>query len=112
MPSASMAVAMVLAVYMPPHAPGPGQEFLTISLRCSSVMRSYWYSPYDCRRHAQCASKNRACMLFSGTDMARCLQHALHVGLTCTLLPCEREGGRHHWTTAAPLRVNKVICTE
>ena len=26
MPSASMAEAMVLAVYMPPHAPGPGHE--------------------------------------------------------------------------------------
>ena len=29
MPIASMALAMVLAVYMPPQAPGPGQAFLT-----------------------------------------------------------------------------------
>ena len=33
MPSASIAVAMVLAVYMPPHAPAPGQLRRTISCR-------------------------------------------------------------------------------
>ena len=47
MPMASIAVAMVLAVYMPPQAPGPGQLLRTISLRSSSVMRSYTFSPYD-----------------------------------------------------------------
>ena len=30
MPSASIALAIVLAVYMPPHAPGPGQADETI----------------------------------------------------------------------------------
>ena len=33
MPRASMAEAMVLAVYMPPQAPAPGQEFLTMLSR-------------------------------------------------------------------------------
>jgi hypothetical protein len=37
-PRASMAVAIVLAVYMPPQAPGPGHDFCTISRR-------------SCRRH-------------------------------------------------------------
>lgn len=35
-PSASIALAIVLAVYIPPHAPGPGHEFFTISARSSS----------------------------------------------------------------------------
>ena len=33
MPIASMADAMVLAVYMPPQAPAPGQAWLTIFWR-------------------------------------------------------------------------------
>lgn len=37
-PIASIAVAMVLAVYMPPHAPGPGQDFWTMAARSSSVI--------------------------------------------------------------------------
>ena len=37
MPSASMAEAIVLAVYMPPQAPAPGQLCCTISLRSSSL---------------------------------------------------------------------------
>src|SRR6187551_3819853 len=37
MPSASMAEAMVLAVYIPPQAPAPGQEFLMIPLKSSSL---------------------------------------------------------------------------
>ncbi len=37
MPSISMAEAMVLAVYMPPQAPAPGQEWRTISLRSCFV---------------------------------------------------------------------------
>ena len=45
MPRASAAVAMVLAVYMPPQAPGPGQALRTISARSASSMRLYWYSP-------------------------------------------------------------------
>mmetsp|Transcript_19205 Transcript_19205/g.30505 ORF Transcript_19205/g.30505 Transcript_19205/m.30505 type:complete len:209 (+) Transcript_19205:517-1143(+) len=36
-PIASIAQAMVLAVYIPPHAPGPGHEFRTISFRSSSL---------------------------------------------------------------------------
>mmetsp|Transcript_80 Transcript_80/g.178 ORF Transcript_80/g.178 Transcript_80/m.178 type:complete len:206 (-) Transcript_80:693-1310(-) len=36
MPRASMAVAMVLAVYMPPQAPAPGQELRTVSKRVAS----------------------------------------------------------------------------
>ena len=37
-PGTSMKEAMVLAVYMPPQAPLPGQDLATISLRSSSVM--------------------------------------------------------------------------
>ncbi len=39
MPRASMAEAMVLAVYMPPHAPAPGHELRTMSKRVASSMR-------------------------------------------------------------------------
>ena len=35
-PRASMAEAIVLAVYMPPHAPGPGHALFTMSCRSSS----------------------------------------------------------------------------
>ena len=44
-PSASIAVAIVFAVYIPPHAPAPGHECLTMSRRCSSVMTPAMYSP-------------------------------------------------------------------
>mmetsp|Transcript_30706 Transcript_30706/g.81669 ORF Transcript_30706/g.81669 Transcript_30706/m.81669 type:complete len:215 (-) Transcript_30706:689-1333(-) len=40
MPRASIAVAMVFAVYMPPHAPWPGQLCAVISRRSSSVILS------------------------------------------------------------------------
>ena len=33
-----MAEAMVFAVYMPPQAPAPGQEWRTMAWRCSSVI--------------------------------------------------------------------------
>mmetsp|Transcript_29597 Transcript_29597/g.28325 ORF Transcript_29597/g.28325 Transcript_29597/m.28325 type:complete len:202 (-) Transcript_29597:688-1293(-) len=46
-PIASIAVAIVFAVYMPPQAPGPGQEFSTISCLSSSVIFSYILSPKD-----------------------------------------------------------------
>ena len=36
MPSASIADAIVLAVYMPPHAPAPGHELRTVSKRAAS----------------------------------------------------------------------------
>lgn len=36
---ASIADDIVLAVYMPPHAPAPGQALRTMSKRCSSEMR-------------------------------------------------------------------------
>ncbi len=45
MPSASIALAMVLAVYMPPHAPAPGHAFLTTSKRSASDMSSAAYAP-------------------------------------------------------------------
>jgi hypothetical protein len=38
MPSASMAEDMVLAVYMPPHAPSPGQALRSTARNCSSVI--------------------------------------------------------------------------
>ena len=45
MPSASIAAAIVLAVYMPPQAPAPGQAWRTMSLRSSSVIRPAMNSP-------------------------------------------------------------------
>ena len=39
MPIASAAEAIVLAVYIPPHAPAPGQALRTMSNRSSSVAR-------------------------------------------------------------------------
>ena len=47
MPSASMAEAMVLAVYMPPHAPAPGHDLRTISERSASSMAPVTNWPYD-----------------------------------------------------------------
>ena len=38
MPIASIAEAIVLAVYMPPHAPAPGQAWRTTSRRSASVI--------------------------------------------------------------------------
>ena len=49
MPSASAALAIVLAVYIPPQAPSPGQMAFSISVTCSRVMRP--------RTHAPTASK-------------------------------------------------------
>ena len=46
-PSASIATAIVFAVYMPPQAPAPGHAWRTMSTRCSSVMTPARYSPYD-----------------------------------------------------------------
>ena len=43
---ASVAVAMVFAVYIPPHAPGPGQALRTMSFRSSSLMVPAMYLPY------------------------------------------------------------------
>mmetsp|Transcript_22983 Transcript_22983/g.45235 ORF Transcript_22983/g.45235 Transcript_22983/m.45235 type:complete len:249 (-) Transcript_22983:422-1168(-) len=47
MPSASMADAIVLAVYMPPHAPGPGHALHTMSRRSASSIVPAMYCPYD-----------------------------------------------------------------
>ncbi len=47
MPRASMAEAMVLAVYIPPQAPAPGQLRRTIAARSSSEILPARYSPYD-----------------------------------------------------------------
>lgn len=44
-PIASIADAMVFAVYIPPQAPAPGHEFLTTSILCSSVIEPLTYSP-------------------------------------------------------------------
>jgi hypothetical protein len=41
----SIALAIVFAVYMPPQAPGPGQEFCTIISRSSSEMAPDTNSP-------------------------------------------------------------------
>ena len=40
-----MAEAMVLAVYMPPQAPAPGQAWRTMSLRSASSMLPEINSP-------------------------------------------------------------------
>lgn len=45
MPRASIADAIVFAVYIPPHAPGPGQACRTTSNRSSSVISSAAYAP-------------------------------------------------------------------
>ena len=49
MPSASAALAMVLAVYMPPHAPSPGQMARSMMSTSSRDIRP--------RAHAPTASK-------------------------------------------------------
>jgi hypothetical protein len=41
----SIAAAMVLAVYMPPHAPGPGQALSTTSFISASLMLPCRYAP-------------------------------------------------------------------
>ena len=46
MPIASMHDAMVLAVYMPPQLPWPGQAWRTMSLRSSSLILPSIISPY------------------------------------------------------------------
>ena len=45
MPIASIAVAIVFAVYMPPQPPGPGQALRTMALRSSSSMLPARYCP-------------------------------------------------------------------
>ena len=47
MPSASIAEAIVFAVYMPPHAPAPGHECRTTSRRSSSDILSFENAPND-----------------------------------------------------------------
>ena len=44
-PIASMAEAIVFAVYIPPQAPAPGQELRTTFFLCSSLMDPLTYSP-------------------------------------------------------------------
>ena len=44
-PRASIAVAMVLAVYMPPQAPAPGHAWRTMLARRESSIRPATYSP-------------------------------------------------------------------
>ena len=45
MPSASAALAIVLAVYIPPQAPSPGQIAFSISVTWSRVMRPRMQAP-------------------------------------------------------------------
>ncbi len=45
MPMASKAELMVLAVYMPPHEPEPGQAFCSMALKSSSDRRPAVNSP-------------------------------------------------------------------
>ncbi len=45
MPIASIAEAIVLAVYIPPQAPAPGQALRTMLWRCSSLIVPARYSP-------------------------------------------------------------------
>ena len=45
MPSASIEEAMVLAVYIPPQAPAPGQAFFTICLNSDSSIVPATFSP-------------------------------------------------------------------
>ena len=45
MPSASAALAMVFAVYMPPQAPSPGQIAFSISVTCSRVISPRTQAP-------------------------------------------------------------------
>ena len=45
MPRASAALAMVLAVYMPPQAPSPGQIACSTSVTCSRVIRPARQAP-------------------------------------------------------------------
>ena len=44
-PRASMAEAIVLAVYMPPHEPGPLTEISSILMSSSSEISPFAYSP-------------------------------------------------------------------
>lgn len=44
-PSASIADAIVLAVYMPPQAPAPGHELRITFILCWSLMDPLTYSP-------------------------------------------------------------------
>ena len=46
MPIASIAEDMVLAVYIPPQAPAPGQAFLTIDLNSLSSIFPATFSPH------------------------------------------------------------------
>ena len=52
MPSASAAHAMVLAVYMPPHAPAPGHALRTMSARWRSSIRFAAQAPGDGQHQA------------------------------------------------------------
>ena len=45
MPNASIAEAIVLAVYIPPQAPAPGHDRCTICLRCRSSIEPARYCP-------------------------------------------------------------------
>ena len=69
MPRASIAEAIVLAVYMPPQAPAPGQAFATIACRvalvdpCRPRIRRSTERPRRCRasrRRRQMARADRA----------------------------------------------------
>ena len=54
MPRASMALAMVLAVYIPPQEPGPGIAQDSICLQLARRRFSYWHARRPPRRRRQC----------------------------------------------------------
>ena len=56
-PRASIAQAIVFAVYIPPQAPAPGQLSWMMVFRSSAVIRPARNSPYDCAA----STMSRAC---------------------------------------------------
>ncbi|MNI81536.1 hypothetical protein D3C73_1381610 [compost metagenome] len=61
MPSASMAEAMVLAVYMPPQEPGPGIATSSICLTWISLMspRAFWPTASNTEMMSVCPAPGR-----------------------------------------------------
>ena len=59
MPIASMADAIVLAVYMPPQAPGPGHAVHSMPWRSSSSMRPALKAPTDSNADTMSTSRPR-----------------------------------------------------
>ncbi len=58
MPSASAALAIVLAVYMPPHAPSPGQIARSMASTSASVIRPRAHAPTASNASAMVTSRS------------------------------------------------------